>query len=44
MHETEEWLVFPHELHGLNADEIFQHKRELSALIDKMAPLIKRHS
>jgi len=33
--------VFPHELHGLSADEIRQHKPELSALIDKMAPLVK---
>lgn len=41
IHETEEWLVFPHELHGLSADEIRQHKPELSALIDKMAPMIK---
>jgi uncharacterized protein len=41
IHETEEWLVFPHELHGLSADEIRQHKPELSALINKMAPLIK---
>ena len=41
IHETEDWLVFPHELHGLSADEIRQHKPELSALIDKMAPLVK---
>ncbi len=41
IHETKEWLVFPHELHGLSADEIRQYKPELSALIDKMAPLIK---
>ena len=41
IHETEDWLVFPHELHGLSADEIRQHKPELSTLIDKMAPLVK---
>ena len=40
LHETDEWLVFPHELHGLTADEIRQHKPELAELIDKMAPLI----
>jgi len=34
-------LVFPHELHGLTADEIRQHKPELAGLIDKMAPLIE---
>ena len=38
LHETDEWLVFPHELHGLTADEIRQHKPELADLIDKMAP------
>ena len=40
LHETDEWLVFPHELHGLSAEEIRQHKPELAKLIDKMAPLI----
>jgi hypoxanthine phosphoribosyltransferase len=40
LHETDEWLVFPHELHGLTAEEIRQHKPELADLIDKMAPLI----
>ena len=41
IHETDEWLVFPHELHGLTADEIRQHKPELAGLIDMMAPLIE---
>ncbi len=40
LHETDEWLVFPHELHGLSAEEIRQHKPELAKLIDKMTPLI----
>jgi hypoxanthine phosphoribosyltransferase len=40
LHETDEWLVFPHELHGLSAEEIRLHKPELADLIDKMAPLI----
>ena len=26
LHETEKWLVFPHELDGLTLDEIMQHK------------------
>ncbi|HVR91531.1 MAG TPA: phosphoribosyltransferase family protein [Novosphingobium sp.] len=26
VHETEEWLVFPHEINGLTDDEIRQHK------------------
>ena len=27
VHETEEWLVFPHELHGLSEEEIRANKR-----------------
>ena len=41
IHETNEWLVFPHELHGLTADEIRQHKPELADLVEKMAPIIE---
>jgi len=26
LHETDEWLVFPHELHGLTEQEIFENK------------------
>ena len=26
IHETEDWLVFPHELHGLTEQEILDHK------------------
>ena len=26
VHETESWLVFPHELHGLDLEEIAKHK------------------
>ena len=42
IHQTDEWLVFPHELHGLSADEIRQHKPELTGLIEQMAPMIKK--
>jgi len=42
IHETNEWLVFPHELHGLSADEIRQYKPELASLIEKMAPMIDK--
>jgi len=42
LYETDEWLVFPHELHGLTVDEIRQHKPELTDLIDKMAPLVEQ--
>jgi len=26
LHQTEQWIVFPHELHGLTKEEIEQHK------------------
>ena len=36
LHETDKWLVFPHELEGLSIDEIKKHKPELHDLIDKV--------
>lgn len=38
LHETDKWLVFPHELEGLSAEEIIQNKPELKDLIDKIKP------
>jgi hypoxanthine phosphoribosyltransferase len=32
IHETANWLVFPHELHGLTAEEITEHRPEMSEL------------
>jgi hypoxanthine phosphoribosyltransferase len=40
IHETEKWLVFPHELEGLSMDEIIEFKPELSDLADKIKPFI----
>ena len=40
IHETEKWLVFPHELEGLSMDEIIQFKPELSELVKKIKPFI----
>lgn len=34
--ETEKWLVFPHELHGLTVDEIRTSKVGLAALADRI--------
>ena len=42
VHETDEWLVFPHELDGLSIDEIRENKPELAAFIDKIEPLLAR--
>jgi|TARA_B100001094_G_scaffold6459_1_gene5726 hypoxanthine phosphoribosyltransferase len=36
IHETDKWLVFPHELEGLNFDEIKENKPELRNLIDQI--------
>ena len=36
LHETDKWLVFPHELEGLSIDEIKNHKPELHDLIYKV--------
>ena len=40
IHETEKWLVFPHELEGLSMDEIIEFKPELSDLTEKIKPFI----
>jgi len=34
LHETDEWLVFPYELTGLNREEIEQHKAYLKPIMD----------
>ena len=41
LHETDQWLVFPHELEGLSIEEIIENKPELSELVDKIKPLLK---
>jgi hypothetical protein len=33
IHETDKWLVFPHELKGLSPDEIALHRPEISRII-----------
>ena len=35
IHETDKWLVFPHELKGLSAEEIALHKPELARIIQR---------
>ena len=41
IHETDKWLVFPHELEGLTLEEIRANKPELAQLMDKIDPLLK---
>jgi hypoxanthine phosphoribosyltransferase len=42
LHETDEWLVFPHELDGLTIDEIKENKLALKGLLDNIEPFIKQ--
>ena len=39
IHETDQWLVFPHELQGLSMDEIKANKPELNSLIKNIEAL-----
>jgi hypothetical protein len=34
LHETEQWLKYPHSLEGLSVEEIAQHRPELYAIIE----------
>ena len=40
LYETDDWLVFPHELDGLTMDEIKENKPALGGLIDYMSSKI----
>ena len=42
IHETDKWLVFPHELEGLSIKEIIDSKPELDDLINKIKPYLSR--
>ncbi len=38
LHETDRWIVFPHELAGLTFDEIARGKTELEPILDILKP------
>lgn len=40
-HETDAWLVFPHEMSGLTRQELVQHKPHLSAVLNELDGLIQ---
>ena len=40
IHETSDWLVFPHELHGLTAAEIRANKPELAGIMPELEQLL----
>ena len=33
IHETDEWLVFPHEMDGLTEKEIFENKKNMKEIL-----------
>ena len=33
VHETDRWLIFPHEIDGLTVDEIRRHKPEAAIIL-----------
>lgn len=39
LYETDEWLVFPHEIEGLSAEELREHRPEMTDIIDKLVTL-----
>ena len=38
LHETDAWIVFPHELAGLSFEEIETGKTELAPVLDLLRP------
>ena len=42
IHETDNWLVFPHELDGLTIEELKANKPELGDLVSKISHIIDR--
>ena len=44
LHETDKWLVFPHELEGLSLSEIKANKPEVSDLIKHIEKIIEYNS
>ena len=41
IHETDKWLVFPHELDGLTIEELKANKPELGDLVSKICHMIE---
>jgi hypothetical protein len=39
LHETADWLVFPHELNGLSVEEILENKPGIRAISHKLEQL-----
>ena len=41
LHETAEWLVFPHELDALTPEELREHRPGIAAIVQNVAPRVK---
>jgi hypoxanthine phosphoribosyltransferase len=41
VHETSDWLVLPYELSGLSVEELREHRPDLSAIVDRLEPLLE---
>ena len=44
LHETEQWLKFPHSLEGLSWDEVGEHRPELATILGQAVPGPGEHS
>ena len=38
LHETEQWLKFPHSLEGLTPEEVREHRPALADILEKAKP------
>jgi hypothetical protein len=36
LHETDDWLVFPHSLEGLNEEEVYKKKNGIKEILSKV--------
>ena len=36
IHETDDWLVFPHEMDGLSEEEIFENKKDMKEILSEV--------
>jgi hypoxanthine phosphoribosyltransferase len=41
VHETRDWLVLPYELSGMSIEELRENRPEISAIIDRLEPLVR---
>ncbi len=39
IHETDKWLVFPHELNGISPEELLENKPGIESIVDKLRSL-----